>query len=129
MPAWAIFHRFYFGINAAWLTVAMTGQILLAWLKLLALDGDLAKAAQDTALPCAAHRRPPGPRRAETASENPGHLAMGRSDHGRVAAHRRAPASPLTSENRPCDPGRTIPRAYGTPVTRPGSRAIVIPRR
>ena len=29
----------------------MTGQILLAWLKLLALDGDLAKAAQDTALP------------------------------------------------------------------------------
>jgi hypothetical protein len=27
---------FDFGINAAWLTAAMTGQILLAWLKLLA---------------------------------------------------------------------------------------------
>ena len=33
-----------FAVNAAWLTAAMTGQILLAWLKLLALDGDLAKA-------------------------------------------------------------------------------------
>jgi hypothetical protein len=37
-----------FGINAAWLTAAMTGQILLAWLKLLALDGDLAKAEPKT---------------------------------------------------------------------------------
>ena len=33
-----------FAVNAAWLTAAMTGQILLAWLKLLALDGDLASA-------------------------------------------------------------------------------------
>ena len=33
-----------FAVNAAWLTAAMTGQILLAWLKLLALDGDLARA-------------------------------------------------------------------------------------
>lgn len=33
-----------FTINQAWLTAAMTAQILLAWLKLLALDGDLAKA-------------------------------------------------------------------------------------
>jgi hypothetical protein len=29
-------------MNQAWLTAAMTAQILLAWLKLLALDGDLA---------------------------------------------------------------------------------------
>jgi len=48
MPAWAIFHLFDFGINAAWLTAAMTGQILLAWLKLLALGGDLAKAEPKT---------------------------------------------------------------------------------
>ena len=34
-------------VNAAWLTASMTGQILLAWLKLLALDGDLAKAELD----------------------------------------------------------------------------------
>jgi hypothetical protein len=37
-----------FQVNAAWLTAAMTGQILLAWLKLLALDGDLAKAEPRT---------------------------------------------------------------------------------
>jgi len=37
------FPSFGFGVNAEWLTAAMTGQILLAWLKLLALDGDLAR--------------------------------------------------------------------------------------
>jgi hypothetical protein len=42
------FPSFDFGINAAWMTAAMTGQILLAWLKLLALDGDLAKAEPKT---------------------------------------------------------------------------------
>jgi hypothetical protein len=35
-------------INQAWLTAAMTAQILLAWLKLLALDGDLARAEPRT---------------------------------------------------------------------------------
>ena len=35
-------------LRAAWLTAAMTGQILLASLKLLALDGDLAKAEPKT---------------------------------------------------------------------------------
>ena len=33
-----------FKVNQAWLSAAMTAQILLAWLRLLALDGDLAKA-------------------------------------------------------------------------------------
>jgi len=42
------FPSFGFGVNAAWLTAAMTGQILLAWLKLLALDGDLARAEPKT---------------------------------------------------------------------------------
>ena len=42
------FPSFDFGINGAWLTAAMCGQILLAWLKLLALDGDLAKAEPKT---------------------------------------------------------------------------------
>jgi len=74
----------------------MTGQILLAWLKLLALDGDLARAEPRTLrYRGAARRRPAGPRRTETAPENPGHLAVGRGHHRRVAAHRRAPASPL----------------------------------
>ena len=37
-----------FAFNQAWLTAAMTGQILLAWLKLLALDGDLVRAEPKT---------------------------------------------------------------------------------
>jgi hypothetical protein len=37
-----------FTFNAAWLTAAMTGQILLAWLKMLALDGELARAEPRT---------------------------------------------------------------------------------
>ena len=37
-----------FAFNQAWLTAAMTGQILLAWLKLIALDGDLARAEPKT---------------------------------------------------------------------------------
>ena len=37
-----------FAFNAAWLTASMTGQILLAWLKLLALDGELAAAEPKT---------------------------------------------------------------------------------
>ena len=56
----------------------MTGQILLAWLKLLALDGDLAKAEPKTLRYRVLHAAgPPGPRRAETAPENPGDLAVG----------------------------------------------------
>jgi hypothetical protein len=35
-------------VNQAWLGAAMTACILLAWLKLLALDGDLAKAEPKT---------------------------------------------------------------------------------
>jgi hypothetical protein len=38
------FPSFDFQANAAWLTASMLACILLAWLKLLALDGDLARA-------------------------------------------------------------------------------------
>lgn len=37
-----------FAINTAWLTAAMTAAVLLAWLKLLALDGALTKAEPKT---------------------------------------------------------------------------------
>ena len=37
-----------FAINTAWLTTAMTAAILLTWLKLLALDDDLARAEPKT---------------------------------------------------------------------------------
>ena len=42
------FPSFDFKVNQAWLTAAMIAAILLAWLKLLALDGDLAKAEPKT---------------------------------------------------------------------------------
>ena len=42
------FPSFDYQVNGAWLTAAMTAQILLAWLKLLALDGDLASAEPKT---------------------------------------------------------------------------------
>ena len=42
------FPSFDFKVNAAWLTASMIASILLAWLKLLALDGDLATAEPRT---------------------------------------------------------------------------------
>jgi hypothetical protein len=48
MPCLGHFTSFDYQVNAAWLTAAMTGQILLAWLKLLALDGDLTRAGPKT---------------------------------------------------------------------------------
>jgi hypothetical protein len=42
------FPSFDFQVNAAWLTAAMIAAILLAWLRLLALDGDLARAEPKT---------------------------------------------------------------------------------
>ena len=96
------FPSFDFGINAAWLTASMTGQILLAWLKLLALDGDLAKAEPKTLRYRMLHAGRAGwYAAAETAPENPGDLAMSCSGHGRLATHRRAPTSTLTSANHP----------------------------
>jgi hypothetical protein len=42
------FPSFDYAVNQAWLAAAMIAAILLAWLKLLALDGDLAKAEPKT---------------------------------------------------------------------------------
>jgi hypothetical protein len=119
------FPSFDYQVNAAWLTAAMTGQILLAWLKLLGLDGDLARAEPKTLRPGAARCCPAGARRAAAPPENPGILAVGRGDHGRVEAHQRAPASPLSSA-KPSLQSRKEPRgARGTPghlARQPGHR-------
>ena len=45
------FPSFDYAVNQAWLAAAMIAAILLAWLKLLALDGDLAKAEPKTLRP------------------------------------------------------------------------------
>jgi Transposase DDE domain group 1 len=42
------FPSFDYAVNQAWLAAAMIAAILLAWLKLLALDGDLATAEPKT---------------------------------------------------------------------------------
>ena len=42
------FPSFDYGVNQAWLTASMIACILLAWLKVLALDGDLARAEPKT---------------------------------------------------------------------------------
>ena len=100
----------------------MIACILPAWLKLLALDGDLAKAEPKALRYRCCTPRPAGPRRPETAPENPGHLAMGRGDHSCVAAYRRAPASLLSSTNS-SPATRRQPRGMwnpGHPARRPG---------
>jgi hypothetical protein len=45
-PAWANSHAF--ALNQAWLAAALIAATLLAWLRLLALDGPLAKAEPKT---------------------------------------------------------------------------------
>ena len=115
-------------LNQAWLTAAMIAQILLAWLKLLALDGDLAKAEPKTLryrVLHAAARLVRGGRRRRW--KFPARLAPGPSDHPGLAADHRTTGHQLTSTDRPCDPKGT-PGACGNPGTRPASRAAVIPR-
>jgi hypothetical protein len=59
------------------LTAAMTGQILLAGLKLLASDGVLGPGRAQDAAPDDARRRSPGLRQAATLPEYPGILTVG----------------------------------------------------
>ena len=124
------FPSFDFRVNAAWLTAAMTGQILLAWLKLLALDGDLARAEPKMLRYRVLHTGgPAGPRRSAATPEDPGILAVGRSDHDRLQARQRAPASPLSSPKPSLLSRKENRGARGTPATQPVSRATVIPGR
>jgi hypothetical protein len=53
---------------------------------------------------------------------------MGRGNHRRMAAHRRAPASTLTSTNPSQRPGKDNPGPVEPPATRPARRATVIPQ-
>jgi Transposase DDE domain group 1 len=61
-----------FAINSAWLAASLIAATLLAWLALLALDGDLApRRAEDHPQPGTARRGPADPRRTPTPAENP----------------------------------------------------------
>ena len=107
----------------------MTACILLAWLKLLALDGDLARAEPKTLryrLLHAAARLVRGGRRRtlKIAATWP----WARRDHHRLAAHPGHPAPHLTSTNPSRRAGKETPGPVEPPATRPDSRAAVIPR-
>jgi hypothetical protein len=108
-------------LNHAWLTAAMIAQILLAWLKLIALDGDLARAEPKTLrsvscmpLPAwcaedaadAGNSPPPGP--GPRQSPGPGSL----SAHSPTSAEQHE-SFPATCRK---DPGPVEPPASGPPA-------------
>ncbi len=83
-------------LNSAWLTASLTGGTLLAWLKLLALDGDLARAEPKTLRYRILHAAGGAdPQQPAPPAEDPRHLALGRCHRRRLGPDHRAPASPL----------------------------------
>ena len=102
----------------------MMAQILLAWLKLLALDGDLARAEPKTLryrVLNAAARLVRGGRRRRW--KIPRELALDRGDHPGLAAHLRTAGHRLTSTNPSLRPVQEPLGPVETPGTRPASRA------
>ena len=116
-----------FAMNSTWLAASLIAAGLLSWLRLIALDGDLAR-AEDFALPGPACRREAGPRRPPAAAENPRDLALGSGHSHRLGPDHRPATRTLTSAKPPLRHGRTNPGAPGTPGHRPASRATVIPQ-
>ena len=114
-----------YGLNKAWLDAAMIACILLSWLKLLALDGDLARAEPKTLRYRVLHAAPACPRRAPQNPENRRDLALGRGDRHRLAARPGHPAPDLTSTNPSRRARKETPGARGTPghpARQPGHR-------
>ena len=93
-------------MNKAWFAAALIAAALLAWLRLLALDG--------------AH-----PRRPQAAAENTGQLALGRRHRHRLEPHQRPGQLPLTGTPRPSRRPRHPRNLRNPPATRPASRATV----
>ena len=77
-----------FAINAAWLDLALTAIDLLAWTQTscCATTPHWPKPTEDAALPTPARRRPPGPRRTRTSSQDRPHLALGARPRPRLRA-------------------------------------------
>jgi hypothetical protein len=73
------FPSFDFGINSAWLTASLTAAALLSWLRLIALDGDLARAEPKTLRYRILHAAgKASPWRTPAEPENPRDLALGK---------------------------------------------------
>jgi hypothetical protein len=117
-----------FAMNSAWLAVASIAAVLLSWLRLIALDGDLARAEPKTLrLPGPARRWEAGPWRPPATAENPRRLALGRGHRHRLGPDHRPATRTLTSTKPPPRYGRSNPGARGTPGHRPASRALSYP--
>ncbi|SKF61671.1 putative transposase [Mycobacteroides abscessus subsp. abscessus] len=107
-----------FGINQTWLTLTMIAADLVAWLKMLVLDGDLAKAETKALRYRLLHvpsRLVHGARRRRL--RLPKSLALGRTDRGRVRPHRCDPSTSLT--NPPEDLENRSPAASAGQQPRP----------
>ena len=114
-------------MNKAWQAAALTAAALLAWLRLLALDGALAKAEPKTLRYRNLHaagrlvaQRPPA------LPQDRRCLALGTCDRGRLETRQRPGSSTLTSTEPSQRQGRN-PGPVEPPATRPASRAPVIP--
>ena len=118
-----------FAINSAWLAASLIAATLLAWLRLIALDGDLARAEPKTLRrPRPARRRKAGPRRPPPTPENPRELALGGPDSHRLGPDHRPAAGTLTSSKAvPANTEGATPGPVAPPATRPARRATVIP--
>ena len=103
-----------FHANAAWLEIIMATTDLVAWTKLIGFTEPLRDRPlrnQHLPLPGAARGRPHHPRRPPTPATHRRHLAVGRSDHNRLAGHpRRLPLS-----RRPTCPTDHENTALGSP--------------
>ncbi len=105
--------------------VSLIATTLLSWLRLLALDGDLAKAEPKTLRPGPARRREADPRRPPPAAENPGALALGKGHSHRLGPDYRPATRTLTSEKPPLRYRREQPGGLWNPrppARRPGRR-------
>ncbi len=106
-----------FNVNAVWLELSLAAIDLLAWTRVLLLDGELAHCrAEEAPLPAAARRRPPHPRRPTPALADLGDLALEtRTGRGLPSPRRTAPTRQLTGKpltaHDPKDPGGPDHRA------------------
>jgi hypothetical protein len=110
--------------NKAWQAAALTAATLLAWLRLLALDGHLAHAEPKTLRSHPARRRPPGTQRPPALPQDRCYLALGTGDHGRLEPRQRPCPGTLTSTkpSRRSKEGPTGPWNPGHPARQPGPR-------
>ena len=116
-----------FAINSAWLAASLIAATLLAWLKLLALDGDLAKAEPKTLRQDPARRGAAGPRRAPAPPADRGGLAVGGGDRRRMGRDQRPAAGPVSRAKTSLRSRKEPWGPVEPPAARPASRAVVIP--